>query len=146
MEYILMDPSHVQQIAELEKVCFSDPWSVHSISGELNNPLSLWVVATDNHKVVGYVGSQSVLGWSDMMNLAVDPAYRKQGIGRMLVNELIRRLKTNQVTCLTLEVRVSNLPAVNLYRSLGFVEVGRRPGYYHNPKEDALILRKEWDV
>lgn len=146
MEYVLMNHSHVQEIAELEKACFNDPWSVHSISGELNNPLSLWVVATQNQKVVGYVGSQSVLGWADMMNLAVDPACRKQGVGRMLINELITRLKANQVTCLTLEVRVSNTPAVNLYHSLGFLEVGRRPGYYHNPKEDALILRKEWDV
>ena len=146
MEYVLMNRSYVDAIAELEKMCFSDPWSVKSIESELKNDLSLWVVALDADKVVGYVGSQSVLGWADMMNLAVDPSYRKKGIGRGLVNELIAKLKENKVTCLTLEVRVSNESAISLYRSLGFTQVGRRPGYYHNPKEDALILRKEWDV
>ena len=127
-------------------MCFSDPWSVNSITSELHNPLSLWVVATEDGRLVGYVGSQSVMGWADMMNLAVDPAYRRMGIAEGLVNALIRKLKDNQVTCLTLEVRTSNMPAINLYTKLGFVEVGRRPGYYHNPKEDALILRKEWSV
>ena len=142
MEYILMDQTHVETIAHLESVCFHDPWSINSINSELNNPLSLWLVAVDSGKVVGYVGSQSVMGWADMMNLAVDPAYRKRGIARELVCHLIDHLKENEVRCLTLEVRVSNFPAVNLYNSLGFVEVGRRPGYYRNPKEDALILRK----
>ena len=146
MEYLPMNESHVLPIAELEKVCFSDPWSESSIRSELNNPLSLWVVAEEGGAVVGYVGSQSVLGWADMMNLAVDPAYRRRGVGEILVNELISRLKNNEVTCLTLEVRASNAPAIQLYQKLGFTEVGRRPGYYHKPREDALILRKEWYV
>lgn len=146
MDYRLMDNTHVAGVAELEKRCFSDPWSVSSISSELTNPLSLWVVALDEEKLVGYVGSQSVMGWADMMNLAVDPDYRRMGIGRKLVNELIARLKANEVTCLTLEVRVSNTGAIALYNELGFAEVGRRPNYYRNPKEDALILRKEWQL
>lgn len=146
MEYLPMNESHVLPITELEKVCFSDPWSENSIRSELSNPLSLWVVAEDDGAVVGYVGSQSVLGWADMMNLAVEPAYRRRGVGEILVHELISRLKGNDVTCLTLEVRASNDPAIQLYHKLGFIEVGRRPGYYHNPREDALILRKEWDV
>ena len=146
MEYILMDQTHVESIARLESVCFNDPWSVNSIQSELNNPLSLWIVAIDSNQVIGYVGSQSVMGWADMMNLAVDPDYRNRGVGRELVEQLIKRLKDNEVTCLTLEVRVSNTPAVNLYSSLGFCEVGRRPGYYRNPKEDALILRKGWHI
>ena len=144
IELQLMDQSHVEKIAELEKLCFSDPWSVKSIASELESKLSLWVVAMDAEKLVGYVGSQSVLGWADMMNLAVAPEYRQKGIAQALVNELISRLRQNQVTCLTLEVRASNAPAIRLYDKLGFVPVGRRPNYYHNPKEDALILRKEW--
>ena len=146
MEYVLMDRTHVAAVAELERVCFNDPWSERSILSEVDNPLSLWVVALDGDRLVGYVGSQSVMGWADMMNLAVEPQYRKQGIGRNLVNILIEKLKQQEVACLTLEVRVSNLPAVTLYSELGFVEVGRRPGYYHKPKEDALILRKEWEL
>jgi len=146
MEYCLMEQCHIEQVARLEKICFSDPWSIHSIASELENKLSLWVVAMDGDRLAGYVGSQSVMGWADMMNLAVAPDYRKKGIGEQLVKELIRRLKMQQVTCLTLEVRASNAPAIRLYDKLGFVEVGSRPGYYHNPKEDALILRKEWEV
>lgn len=146
MEYCLMNQSHVAQIALLEKMCFSDPWSENSISSELNNPLSLWIVAMDGERVVGYVGSQSVMDWADMMNIAVHPDYRRKNVARTLICELIKRLKENKVTCLTLEVRVSNEPAISLYEKLDFVQVGRRPGYYHNPKEDALILRKEWTV
>lgn len=146
MEYLLMNESHVDAVFGLECICFQDPWSVNSIRSELDNPLSLWIVAVDSGRVVGYVGSQSVLGWADMMNLAVDPQYRRQGIGRRLITELIDRLKRNDVSCLTLEVRMSNTFAIALYDDMGFVEVGRRPAYYHNPREDALILRKEWDV
>ena len=146
MEYVLMNDTHVEAIAQLEKICFSDPWSINSISSELNNPLSVWVVALDGDKLVGYVGSQSVLGWADMMNIAVDPRYRRKGVGRRLVNELIAKLQHNDVTCLTLEVRASNAGAIALYNELGFIQVGKRPNYYRNPKEDALILRKEWQL
>ena len=144
MNYVLMDETHVPAVAEMEKLCFSDPWSVNSITSELNNPLSLWLVAMDGDKLVGYVGSQSVLGWSDMMNLAVLPDYRRHGVGEGLVKELIGKLQEQKNTCLTLEVRVSNTPAIGLYEKMGFVQVGRRPNYYHSPKEDALIMRKEW--
>lgn len=146
MEYVLMNESHVGQIAELEKLCFSDPWSERSVCSELTNPLSLWVVAQKNGVVVGYVGSQTVLGEADMMNLAVHPDYRRAGVGRQLVQELVSRLKERGSYILMLEVRASNKPAIALYDQLGFVQVGRRPNYYRNPKEDALILRKEWSV
>lgn len=146
MEYLRMNESHIEGIAELEKRCFSDPWSVNSVASELKNPLSLWLIAMDGETLAGYVGSQSVLGWADMMNLAVAPEYRRQGIGEKLVMELERCLKAEKVTCLTLEVRVSNAPAIALYEKLEFMQVGRRPNYYHNPKEDALILRKEWQI
>ena len=146
MEFTVMNETHVAQVAELEKLCFSDPWSLRSITSELSNPLSLWVVAVTGDTVVGYVGSQSVMGEADMMNLAVVPEHRRQGIGRRLVEELVSRLAANQVKSLTLEVRASNDPAIALYDEMGFQAVGRRPGYYRNPKEDALILRKEWDV
>lgn len=144
IEYRLMTAQHVEQVAQLEKQCFSSPWSINSIQGELTNPLSLWVVATEGEKLAGYVGSQTVLGEADMMNLAVDPAFRRQGIGRELVNTLVTRLKEKGAYCLTLEVRASNVQAISLYDQLGFQEIGRRPNYYSNPKEDALILRKSF--
>ena len=130
-------------VAQLETVCFSDPWSEKSIASEVHNPLSYWLVAEENGCIVGYVGSQSVLDAADMMNLAVAPEYRKKGIGRKLVNALTEHLQANGVIALLLEVRVTNEDAIRLYTKLGFIQVGRRPRYYRNPTEDALILRKE---
>ena len=138
-----MNLEDVSAIAELEKVCFSDPWSENSIASEVENPLSYWLVAEVDGVIAGYVGSQTVLDAADMMNLAVSPDYRQQGIGQALVNALVEHLRQNKVIALLLEVRVSNAPAIALYESLGFAQVGRRPKYYHNPREDALILRKE---
>ena len=141
-----MESIHVAQVAALEKLCFSEPWSENSVAGEISNPLSLWLVALDGDCVAGYVGSQSVMGESDMMNIAVAPNYRRQGIAAALIEELVRRLKVNGNHCLTLEVRASNDAATALYEKLGFAQIGRRPNYYRNPKEDALILRKEWQL
>ena len=141
-----MTKQHVCAIAELEIVCFSDPWSEKSISYELTNPLSDWLVAIDGDTVAGYVGSQSVLDEADMMNIAVAPEYRRQGIADILISELIQRLTDRGVCMLTLEVRVSNTPAICLYEKLGFQTVGKRPNYYAHPKEDALIMRKEWRI
>ncbi len=146
IEYKYMNAEFVQQVAALEKQCFSMPWSENSISSELNNPLSLWIIAVEGERLLGYVGSQSVLGEADMMNLAVSPEYRKNGIGQKLVEVLINELKDKEVTSITLEVRESNIAAINLYIRLGFQKVGQRRGYYSNPKEDALILRKEWQL
>ena len=146
IRYELMNEAHVAQIAQLEKRCFSDPWSENSIRSELTGRLSLWVVALDGDTVAGYIGSQSVLGESDMMNVAVAPEYRRRGIAQALILELIRRLSQQGNRSLMLEVRASNTPAITLYHKLGFAQVGRRPNYYRNPKEDALIRRKEWEV
>lgn len=132
----------VSAIAKLEQICFSDPWSETSIKSELNNPLSYWLVADDNGTIAGYVGSQSVLDSADMMNIAVAPEYRRRGVGRMLINNLISYLREQKVIALLLEVRVSNMAAISLYQKFGFEQVGRRPRYYHNPREDALIFRK----
>ena len=146
IQYEKMEQIHVPQVAALEKVCFSDPWSENSIAGEVGNRLSMWLVALDGEKVVGYVGSQTVLGETDMMNIAVDPAYRRQGIARKLIEGLIEALKERGSHSLMLEVRAGNAPAIALYESMGFAVAGKRPNYYRNPKEDAWILRKEWQI
>ena len=113
---------HIAQVAELEKICFADPWSEKSIASELENPLSYWLVALEGSTVAGYAGSEA------------------------LIAALIAGLKKRESHCLTLEVRDSNAPARALYEKLGFLEVGRRKNYYRNPGEDALILRKEWTL
>lgn len=141
-----MNADHVAQIAQLEKICFSDPWSEKSVASELNNPLALWLTAVEGERVTGYIGSQTVMDETDMMNVAVHPDFRRRGIAEALVNELVARLKSRESRSLTLEVRVSNLSAITLYEKLGFSQIGRRKNYYRNPREDALILRKEWDL
>lgn len=146
MELIPMNPSHVAQVAALERVCFTDPWSEASVAGELANELSLWLMAVEGETVLGYVGSQTVLDSTDILNVAVSLDHRGCGIGRALLTELEQRLRQQGVTEVLLEVRPSNAPAIALYTSLGFVQVGRRPNYYLNPREDALILKKEWNT
>ena len=139
-----MNPGHVAQVAGLETICFHDPWSEQSIAGELKNELALWLVAVEDDSVIGYVGSQTVLGWTDIMNVAVHPDHRRRGVAEALIRALMERLKQMKCECLTLEVRVSNAGAIALYEKLGFTEVGRRKNYYRNPREDALILRLEF--
>lgn len=146
MKIVKMESGHVQQVAALEALCFCDPWSENSVASELKNPLALWLVALEEDRLAGYVGSQTVVGETDMMNIAVHPDFRRKGIAEALVNALTEELKAIGSHCLTLEVRASNEPAKNLYEKLGFSQIGRRPSYYRHPKEDALILGKEWEV
>ncbi len=141
-----MEPRDTAQVAQLEALCFSDPWNEQSIADELTNPLSCWLVAAEGERVAGYVGSQTVIDETDMMNIAVHPDFRRRGIAELLVNALVKELKGKGSLRLSLEVRASNAPAQALYEKLDFVQVGRRPRYYRNPKEDALILRKEWEI
>lgn len=145
MTIVKMKECHVSAVAALETICFSDPWSENSVSSELKNKLALWLVAEENGTVAGYIGSQTCGEESDVMNVAVHPDFRRRGIAEALVNALVEELKAIGSHCLTLEVRASNAPAIALYEKMGFSEIGRRKNYYRNPREDALILRKEWE-
>jgi len=147
MIFAKMTEKHVAQVAALEKLCFgTEAWSEKSVASELENKLALWIVADEDGKVLGYVGSQTVMEETDMMNIAVHPDCRKQGIATGLIVGLVGALKQLGSHSLTLEVRASNVPAIALYEKMGFLQVGLRKNYYRNPKEDALILRKEWEV
>ena len=145
MKIIQMTADHVLQVARLEKLCFQDPWSEKSIASELSNKLALWLVAVEEETVVGYIGSQTVMDESDMMNVAVHPEFRRRGIAEALVNALCAALKEQGSVSLTLEVRASNYDAIALYGSRGFRSVGRRKNYYEHPKEDAIIMTLEFD-
>ena len=147
MEIVKMTADHVAQVAAIERECFGrEGWSERSVAGELTNDLAFWLVAVEGDRVVGYVGSQTVCGETDMMNVAVTADFRRLGIAEKLVLALVENLKAIESHSLTLEVRASNAPAQALYEKLGFQQVGRRPKYYQNPREDALILRKEWEI
>ena len=146
MMIIRMNENHVKAVAELEKICFSDPWSENSVASELKNKLALWLVAEEEGQIAGYIGSQTCGDESDVMNVAVHPDFRRRGIAEALVKSLTEEMKKIESRCLTLEVRASNVPAIALYEKLGFAEIGRRKNYYRNPREDALIMRKEWEI
>ena len=139
-----MNTAHVAQVAQLEKLCFADPWSEKSIASELENKWALWLVAVEEDLVIGYIGSQTSIDETDVMNVAVHPDCRRRGIAEALIMELVEQLKRKGSRALMLEVRASNAPAIALYEKLGFAQVGCRKNYYRNPREDALILRKEW--
>ena len=141
-----MTAADVADVAALETVCFSDPWSEAAVASELENPLSLWLTARDETGLLGYIGSQSVPDEADMMNLAVRPDARHQGVAQALLQALEAALRENGIRSLTLEVRAGNAPAIRLYTQAGFRQAGRRKNYYFHPKEDALILKKEWEL
>lgn len=147
MEIVKMNAGHVSQVAAIETECFGrEGWSERSVAGELTNPLAFWLVAQIDGRVAGYVGSQTVCGETDMMNVAVTAGFRRRGVAEGLVTALVAALKEMESHSLTLEVRASNAAAQALYEKLGFTQVGLRPRYYQNPREDALILRKEWEL
>ena len=137
-----MTADDVPAVAVLDERCFSVPWSAASLASELENELSDWLVAERDGEILGYVGAQTVLDESDLMNLAVDPAARRQGVARELLQSLMARLYDRGAKSLTLDARVGNVPALSLYASLGFAVVGRRKNYYEKPQEDAFVMRR----
>ena len=137
-----MTADDVKHAAEIEKLCFVHPWSEQSIKDEMDKENSVFLMAFENDYPIGYVGLSVVFDEGYMGNLAVVENYRRKGTGRALMNQLISECLKLDLAFATLEVRASNTPAVNLYKSLGFDEVGRRKNYYKEPLEDALLLTK----
>ena len=135
-----MREGHLDSLAALEAVCFSEPWTREGLAAELACDTAVFLTAELDGKAVGYAGMHCVCGECYMDNLAVAPELRRGGIGRALMEALIREARGKGASFLTLEVRGSNVPALALYRSLGFFEAGRRKNFYRNPPEDALIL------
>jgi ribosomal-protein-alanine N-acetyltransferase len=133
----------LNQIAEIERVCFSLPWSTSSFEQELKNELAYYQCAEENGKIVGYMGMWRVIDECHITNIAVLPEYRNRGIASMLINKMIKICKCSEINSMTLEVRQSNLPAIRLYEKFGFVSVGKRPRYYMKPIEDAIIMWKK---
>lgn len=135
-----MAETHLNELVKLEEACFPHPWTREALAEELRNPAAVFTVAMLGDRVAGYAGMQNIAGEGYVCNIAVFPQYRGAGIGRLLTGGLIRYARQNQLSFVTLEVRPSNIVAVSLYRSLGFAEEGRRPRFYRDPQEDALIM------
>ena len=144
IDYNLMNESHLKDVYELSKECFSVPWTLDSINNELNNPLAKYIIAEDlsTGKVIGFVGVWIIAGEGDITNIAVSPKYRNHGIASNLLINLFDVCKTFNCKNITLEVRASNIPAQNLYKKFNFKEEGMRKGYYSDNGEDAIIMWK----
>ena len=140
-----MEAEHISEVARLETVCFSSPWSKNSLAEELKNENSHFLVAVAD-KVLGYIGVQEICGEAYITNVAVFGEYRKCGIGRALLNEACEGAKNRGCEFITLEVRESNVPAISLYESEGFEKVGIRKNFYSLPTENGLIYTKYFEV
>lgn len=137
---------HLNDVAALERLCFSRPWSRNMLAEELENDCSSFLVAlSDDGALVGYTGLQVVLDEGYILNVAVHPEWRRNGIAEKLLRVFIHFAEANHLAFLTLEVRASNRPAIQLYNKLKFREAGRRRNYYEYPKEDAIIMTREFE-
>ena len=145
MSFMLSDVRDelLPQIAEIERECFSLPWTETMLRAQLDGERHVFLAALEDGTVLGYAGFSHVLDEGYISNVAVAPAYRRRGVAAALVAELIRRARALALAFLTLEVRESNAPAAALYARQGFRVVGRRRGYYEKPREDALLMTLE---
>lgn len=129
-------------IEDIEKKCFSRPWSQQTLECEISNRLCDFFGAyNEENKLLGYIGSQTVEGECSIYNVAVLPDARRNGIGNQLVKKLISLCRARNDSVIFLEVRSSNLPAINLYEKNGFVFCGLRKDYYDDPKENAILMQ-----
>lgn len=135
--------SHVAGVADIEKECFSTPWSENAISSELENLTARFFVALSNDQVVGYGGMHIVCGECYIANIAVKSQFRNKGIASALLKKLEETAKNENAEFITLEVRQSNENAIRIYSHMGYKAVGVRKNFYSKPKEDGIIMTKE---
>lgn len=136
----MMTSKDIDGVFEVEKNCFEHHWSKESFKKELINENARYLVAKLDRKIVGYVGIWLILDEGHITNVAVHNDYRGQKIGDKLVQALVNLCKENNINSMTLEVRVSNIVAQNLYKKYGFKLAGIRKEYYSDNKEDAMIM------
>ena len=137
-----MTPDKVGAVSEIEKLCFSEPWSENALLSECENESALFFVAEENKNVAGYIGMHKVLDECYIANVAVFPEYRRRGIGDQLLLYAEQRAQESGCSFISLEVRVSNSGAIALYEKHGYEIQGQRRNFYRNPAEDALIMTK----
>jgi ribosomal-protein-alanine N-acetyltransferase len=138
-----MKEMDLEDVVKMENEAFSDPWSYDSFKSDLENEKSWPIVALHNDTIVGYSTLYIVAGELQIGNFAVATLFRRQGIGKKMMDEILKIALERGCDSIYLEVRESNEPAQALYHSFGFEAVGRRMGYYRNPRENAILMAKE---
>lgn len=143
IEITTMKECHLDEVAALEDISFSEPWSRQAFCDAVNNEEYLYLVALSEGKVVGYAGCYVVMDEGNITNIAVDNNYRRLGIGNELMKQLQQLLIQREVTNIFLEVRESNEAAKLLYTSCGYAEIGIRKNFYSKPQENAIVMKLE---
>ncbi len=139
-------PAHLEGAAELEKLCFSNPWSAKSMELLTNDGIGVGYLCTapaapsSEPVVTAYGGMLITVDEGQITNIAVHPDHRRKGLGAAILHSLLRHAKDAKLESVSLEVRVSNTAAIHMYEKAGFVEMGRRKGFYQKPTEDALVM------
>lgn len=142
VKIVKMEDRHIKALAEIEKLCFSLPWSADSLGAELSAPLSHFIVAQKGDAVAGYVGLHYFDISAAITNIAVHPDFRRQGIASKLLTSLFDFAKEKGIGQISLEVRVSNSPAISLYEKHGFEKAAVRKNLYTHPIEDGIVMLK----
>ena len=142
VEILPMIKEHISEIAEIERECFSLPWSEKSLEEEINNDGAIFITALENGKVIGYMGANFIMDEGYVTNIAVAEEYRQKGIGSKLLSKMIEEAQKRNLSFLSLEVRISNENAIKLYKKFEFDYIGIRKNFYEKPREDAAIMTK----
>ena len=145
MEYAIRDvgPDDISQIVEVEKRCFSLPWTAEQLAGQIKDAQHEFIAAiSPDGTVLGYVGMMYVLDEGYISNVATDLPWRRQGIADALIGRLCAICEGLRLSFVSLEVRAGNVPAIALYEKHGFARAGLRKNYYERPREDAIIMTK----
>lgn len=138
-----MDETNVYGASQVEFKCFTDPLSTTLLKKELENPLAHYIVVKSScDNVIAYAGFWTISGDAQIMNVAVDPDFRRRHIGDMLIEKMIEMAESENLQTMSLEVRVSNEAAISLYKKYKFEIQGRRKNYYQDNNEDAYIMWK----
>jgi ribosomal-protein-alanine N-acetyltransferase len=140
LRYEPLKESHFPRILEIEKDSNTAPWSEKSFKNELSNPQSVFIVAFLGSKIAGFGGLWLCVDEAHITTIAIAPEFRRNGLGKALMVQLLNRAQDKGMTCSTLEVRAGNEAAINLYKQLGYVDTARRRGYYPDNHEDALVM------
>ncbi len=143
VDVLKADMSHLKQIAQIENECISDGWSENAFKEVFENPNALIFVAVSDGEVVGFLNGSFVLDEAELLNVAVSDKYRNCGVAGSLITSFEKELLNKGVNTIYLEVRESNISARRLYDKYAFVQNGLRKNYYHNPTENAILMKKE---
>ncbi len=145
MKIVEMNRGNMEFLVALENECFAHPWTLENFDEYYSNSSAhFYVAVSDDEKVIGYIGSYTVMDEWFITNIAVTESERRNGVGSALLEKLVGVAELSKASFITLEVRFSNLSAIGLYKKYGFILEGTRPGFYRDPDEDALIMTKRF--